>query len=145
MTSRASRRLNGAVAATCALLVTVACGGSPEPAAPAATPAPAAEPAAPAASTAPVLTIIEPAPGSSSGHISLFRWEPVAGADGYRVRVTAATDQRVVWDSPVMAETEAHLPNTIALEPESYFWQVTALKGDQVVVASAPTRFLVTP
>jgi hypothetical protein len=98
-----------------------------------------------APSSAPALKLLEPAEGSSSGHISLFRWEPVEGADGYRVQVTAATDRRIVWDSPVMAETEAHLPNTIALEPESYYWQVTALKGDQVVVASPPSRFLVTP
>jgi len=124
------------------IVLTAACGGN-TPQAPAESAAPAA--AAPAASTPPAVTLLEPAPGSSSGHIDLFRWEPVEGADGYRVRVTAAIDQRTVWDSPVISETEAHLPNTIALEPESYFWQVTALKGDQVVVASAPTRFMVTP
>lgn len=142
MTLRACAPFSRAAAIAAALLLTIACGGSPEAPQPAAAPAPAAP--APA-SAAPVVTLIEPAPGSSSGHISLFRWEPVQGADGYRVQVTAATDQRIVWDSPVMTETEAHLPNTVALEPESYVWQVTALKGGQVLVASAPSRFLVTP
>ncbi len=128
---------SGVALAVLALALAAGCGGASESAEPAAAPQ--------AASSAPVLTIIEPAPGSSSGHISLFRWEPVPGADGYRIRVTAATDQRLVWDSPVITETEAHLPNTIALEPESYFWEVTALKGGEPMVASAPSRFLVTP
>lgn len=145
MTLRACDSYAAAAALAATLLITAAC-GSPETPQPAAGPAPGGPPAATAPETAaPVVTVIEPAPGSSSGHISLFRWEPVTGADGYRVQVTAATDQRIVWDSPVMTETEAHLPNTIALEPESYFWQVTALKGGQVLVASAPSRFLVTP
>jgi len=142
MSLRASSPLACAAAALSIVLLTAACGGG-APQAPAESTATPAQ-SAPAA-TAPVVTLIEPAPGSSSGHISLFRWEPVAGADGYRVQVTAATDQRVVWDSPVITGTEADLPNTIALEPESYYWQVTALKGGQVLVASAPSRFLVTP
>ncbi|HQZ37511.1 MAG TPA: hypothetical protein PLH72_00625 [Vicinamibacterales bacterium] len=142
MTPRRFSFSAGAVATASVILLMAACGGS-APQTPAESAVPPAQ-GAPAAA-APVVTLIEPALGSSSGHIDLFRWEPVAGADGYRVRVTAAADQRVVWDSPVITGTEVDLPNTVALEPESYYWQVTALKGGQVLVASTPSRFLVTP
>ena len=136
------------VAAASIALFIVACGGS-QPAAPAASPAaspttpPAASSAAPAAPG--VVKIVEPAEGSSSGHIDLFRWTPVEGATGYRMRLTASTDGRTIWESPVVAATEAHLPNTVALEPEAYVWTVTAMKGDAVIATSPTSRFAVTP
>jgi hypothetical protein len=129
------------------VVFTIACGGS-EPAAPA---SPVLTPARPpAASSAPpatpgVVRIVEPAEGSSSGHIDLFRWAAVDGATGYKLRLTASTDGRTVWDSPVVTGPEAHLPNTVALEPEGYVWTVTALKGDAVIATSATSRFTVTP
>lgn len=138
----------GLISAVVLLSFNVACGGG-EPAAPAPSPAPApATPAAPAGEppAAPgVVRIVEPAEGSSSGHIDLFRWAAVDGATGYRMRLMATTDGRTVWESPVVAETEAHLPNTVALEPEGYVWIVTALKGDAVIATSATSRFTVTP
>jgi hypothetical protein len=139
-----SRAIAPASIAT-ALLLTVACGGSPETPAPAAAPAeaPAAAPAAKSPTS--TLTVIEPGEGSSSGHIDYFRWSPVEGADGYRMRLNAVTDGRVIWESPVLTSPEAELPNTIALEPEGYVWQVTALKGETTVAQSAPARFSVTP
>jgi len=143
MTLRRFSPLSGAIVAS-ALVFTAACGGSPEAPAPAATAAPAAAPAASPA-TPGVVAVIEPSEGFSSGHISVFRWSPVEGADGYRMRLNATTDGRLIWESPVMQETEAHLPNTVAMEPEGYVWQVTALKGDAVMAQSAPTRFAVTP
>jgi hypothetical protein len=148
MTLRALVPFSGAVATASALLFTVACGGSPEAPAPAATPAPAAAPAAtpaPALSSPGVVAIIEPSEGYSSGHIDLFRWSAVEGADAYRMRLNATTDGRLIWESPVVKETEAHLPNTVAMEPEGYVWQVTALKGDAPIAQSVPTRFAVTP
>lgn len=127
---------------------TIACGGS-QPAAPATPPAAAPETAPAGASQPPaaagVVRIVEPAEGSSSGHIDLFRWSPVDGATGYRMRLTATTDGRTVWESPVVTETEAHLPNTVALEPEGYVWTVTALNGDAVIASSPASRFTVTP
>ena len=129
------------------VVLTIACGGS-EPAAsksPVVTPAtpPAASGAPPA--TPGVIRIVEPAEGSSSGHIDLFRWAAVEGATGYKLRLTASTDGRTVWDSPVVTAPEAHLPNTVALEPEGYVWTVTALKGDAVIATSPMSRFTVTP
>ena len=140
MTSRARTSIS-LVTVSAALVLAAACGGSSS------TPAPAAEPAqAPAAkSPAAALTVIEPGEGSSSGHIDYFRWSAVEGADGYRMRLNAMTDGRLIWESPVLTTPEAELPNTIALEPESYVWQVTALQGGTTVAQSAPARFSVTP
>ena len=142
MTARACFRLSSAAVAASLLAFSIACGSSEAPA-PASTAAPAAN-KAPAA-TAGELKIIEPAEGSSSGHIDLFSWTAVPGADGYRMHLAAATDNRTVWDSPLLTTTEAHLPNTVALEPEAYVWQITALKGNEVVATSPLSRFTVTP
>jgi len=123
-----------------ALLITAvaACGG----------PAPAPTAAQPAATSAPAaaatLTLLEPAEGAFAGHIDSFRWSPVPGADSYRVKISSAAG-RVVWESPALTAAEAHLPGTVSLEPEAHVWQVTAMKGTDVLVASAAGRFTVTP
>ena len=145
MNVRWSPVFSAAIAATSITVLAAACGGS-QPAAPAAAPAATAAAPTTAPAAAPgVVSIIEPGEGSSSGHIDLFRWAPVDGATGYKMHLAAATDGRTIWDSPVLTTTEAHLPNTIALEPEAHIWNVTALKGDAVIADSGTHRFLVTP
>lgn len=144
MTSRA-RTSFSVIAVSAVLVLAAACGGSPDTPAPSAAPAQAPATAPAAESPAAALTIIEPGEGSSSGHIDYFRWSAVEGADGYRMRLNAVTDGRLIWESPVLATPEAELPNTIALEPESYVWQVTALRGETTLAQSAPARFSVTP
>src|SRR5262245_49608430 len=143
MNIRRSSVFSAALAAASIALFTAGCGGG-EPAANRSTPAPSAPAASAAAAPAAapgVVAIIEPAEGSSSGHIDLFRWSPVEGATGYKLHLAASTDGRTIWDSPVLATTEAHLPNTIALEPEAHIWNVTALKGDAVIADSGTHRF----
>lgn len=140
-------RFASSVASLAAIVTLAACGGSsPAPAAsqPAATaaPAPAAATASPAAAS--TVTLLEPAEGSFAGHIDSFRWSPVQGADSYRVKISTAAG-RVVWESPALTAAEAHLPGTVALEPEAHVWQVTAMKGADVLVASVVGRFTVTP
>jgi hypothetical protein len=61
------------------------------------------------------------------------------------MRLSATTDGRLIWESPVVAETETHLPNTVAMEPEGYVWTVTALKGEAELGTTPPGRFTVTP
>lgn len=118
---------------------------STEPAPSAAPPSTAAAPAPSAAAPATAtLTLIEPADGSFSGHVSLFKWTAASGADGYRVQISTGSG-RVVWESPVMAETEAHPPNTVSLEPEPHTWTVSALKGAEVIATSPTFRFTITP
>jgi len=130
------------------LTLAVACGGGQS-----ATPAPSAAPAAPAPPPAPAaeakpsstLTLIEPAEGAMGGHIDMFRWSPVAGADGYVIKIVAITGNRTVWESAPLTGTETHLPTTVALEPEVHTWTVSARKGSEVLATSAPQRFTITP
>ncbi|MEW6323516.1 MAG: hypothetical protein AB1635_20795, partial [Acidobacteriota bacterium] len=100
---------------------------------------------APPAAAAPAVPTLEPFDGAIAGHFEIFRWQAVEGADSYRVRITATTDGRTVWDSPPITATETKLPNTVAMEPEAYVWQVTAFRGTAVVSQSAPSRFTITP
>ena len=140
-TLSSSRRLM-VVASTAALttLLTVACsqGAAPSAAAPA---------SASATSPAPapgVVTLLEPAEGAFSGHVDTFRWAAVVGADGYHLKVSTLAG-RVVWESPLIAAAEGHLPATVSLEPEGHVWQVTAMKGAEAMATSAAGRFTVTP
>jgi hypothetical protein len=142
--------MNRVVLSVCACVIAfgaAACGGGnttnePAPAAP----APAAAPAAPAApKPAGTVTLLEPGEGAMGGHIDMFRWSPVEGADGYVIRIVAVTGNRVVWESEPMAATETKLPATVALEPEVHQWSVTARKGAEVLATSAIQRFTITP
>ena len=121
----------------------VACGQAPVAEAPAASPRASAPPAAPAKSAA-SLSLLEPTDGVFAGHIDLFRWTAVDGADGYVVRILGS-DGRVVFESPALTATEARLPKTVALEPEAHTWTVTARKGGEVVATSPAFKFSITP
>jgi hypothetical protein len=131
--------------AVCAVVFAAACGGGES-----ATPAPAATPAPPAAAAeapkAPAtLTLVEPIEGAMGGHIDMFRWSPVDGADGYVIKIVAVTGDRTVWESAPLTVTETKLPATVALEPEVHTWTVTARKGSEVLATAGPQRFTITP
>ena len=134
------------IAGICLLAITAAaCGnnnnasGEPPPAAP----APPSAPAPPQPAT--TVTLIEPSEGAMGGHIDMFRWQPIDGADGYVIRIVAVTGNRVVWESEPMTATETKLPATVALEPEVHEWSVSARKGGEVLARSATQRFTITP
>lgn len=126
-----------------ALMVgTAACGGNTVAEGPApAAPAPPAAPAAPKPATS--VTLLEPVDGAMGGHLDVFRWEPVGGADEYVIKIQAS-DGRVVWEAPLTV-TETKLPATVALEPEVHSWSVTARKGGTVLATSATNKFTITP
>jgi hypothetical protein len=131
-------------------MLAAACGGD-QSSAPAQSAAPAVTPSAPAtaAATAPkpagTVALLEPIEGAMSGHIDTFRWSPVAGADGYVIRIVAVTGDRLVWESQPMAATETKLPATVALEPEVHTWSVSARKGAEVLATSPTQKFTITP
>lgn len=140
--------MNRFVSCLCAGVIVIAaaaCGNNnnatsePPPAAPAPPPAPTA----PKPSS--TVTLIEPGEGAMGGHIDMFRWQPIEGADGYVIRIVAVTGNRVVWESEPMTATETKLPATVALEPEVHQWSVTARKGGEVIATSAIQRFTITP
>ncbi len=128
-----------------ALTITAAACGPGEPAS--SGPPPTA-PAAPAPRSAPkpttTVTLLEPTDGVFSGHIDLFRWTAVEGADGYAIKILGS-DGRVVFESPTLTVAEAHLPKTVALEPEAHTWTVTARKGGDVIATSPVFKFSITP
>lgn len=140
--------MNRLVSGICICVIAAAaaaCGGSnsttsaPPPAVPPAAPAPeAAKPAS-------TVTLVEPSEGAMGGHIDMFRWQPVDGADGYVIRIVAVTGNRLVWESEPMTATETKLPPTVALEPEVHQWSVTARKGAEVLATSPTQRFTITP
>jgi len=133
------------VAPLALIAFTVACGGGAPASAPAATPAPAAAPAAEAPKPVGTLSLLEPIEGAMGGHIDMFRWSAIEGADAYIVKIQAVSDGRVVWESPALTATETKLPTSVALEPEVHTWQVSARKAGQVLVASATQKFTITP
>lgn len=60
-------------------------------------------------------------------------WEPVAGADAYRVRIYSE-DGTLVWTSPEVTATSLERPE----EPATGFWEVEALAGGRRVARSRP-------
>ncbi len=127
------------VASVVLIVLTVACGGAP-----ASAPAPAAAPGE-APKRVGTLSLLEPIEGAMGGHIDIFRWSAVDGADAYIVKIQAVQDGRVVWESLALTTTETKLPSTVALEPEPHIWQVTARKAGQPLVTSATQKFTITP
>jgi hypothetical protein len=145
-----TRKFVSGVAVAVALILAVACGGGetatpPPAAAPAVTPSAPATAAATAPRPAATLSLIEPIDGAMGGHIDMFRWSPVAGADGYVITIKAVTGDRVVWESAPLTTTETKLPATVALEPEVHTWTVSARKGTEVLATSPLQRFTITP
>jgi hypothetical protein len=126
------------------LVLAAACGGSPTPSPPAtpaaSAPSAAAKPAAPS-----TISLMEPIDGAMAGHIDTFRWSPVAGADGYVIKIVAVTGDRVIWESQPITTTETKLPATVALEPEVHTWSVSARKGTEVLATSPTQKFTITP
>ena len=139
-------RFVSGVCACAIVIAAAACGGgntNPSNEPPPAAPAPPSAPAAPKPSG--TVTLVEPGEGAMGGHIDMFRWQPVDGADGYVIRIVAVTGNRVVWESDPMTATETKLPATVALEPEVHQWSVTARKGSDVIATSPTYRFTITP
>ncbi|MFM8535120.1 MAG: hypothetical protein ACKOEC_16270 [Acidimicrobiia bacterium] len=127
-----------------AVVFAAACGGG-ETAAPAPAAPPAAAPAAAPAEAPKPFSLVEPIEGAMGGHIDMFRWSAVAGADAYVIKIVAVTGDRTVWESAPLTVTETKLPATVALEPEVHTWMVTARKGSEVLATAGPQRFTITP
>lgn len=134
-----SRFAMGASAFALAIVLPACTPSAPAPGTP-----PAASTEVPAATPAAAVTLIEPTDNTFSGHVDMFRWSAADGADGYVVRILGS-DGRVVFESPVLTETEVQLPTTVAFEPEAHTWSVTARKGGEALVASPVYRFTITP
>jgi hypothetical protein len=74
------------------------------------------------AETRPVL--LEPV-GTVARWPERLRWDPVAQARGYRVKVLDSQGDQL-WASPVVAETSLPWPAELPARPGQMYWQVTA-------------------
>jgi len=66
-----------------------------------------------------------------------MRWDPVAGAAVYRVRLTEV-DRNVVWQT-LASEAGIRLPEearAFMRDRKTLFWEITALDADGRVIAS---------
>jgi len=70
-----------------------------------------------------------------------LRWEPVARAQGYTVRVVSYAkeegNERIVWDHSVGAQTELTVPAGRLRPGRVYFWHVETLIQGRAVVSPA--------
>jgi hypothetical protein len=68
-----------------------------------------------------------------------FAWRAVPQADGYRVQVHSPAGP-TVWTSPIVREPHVEWSEG-AETGATYFWRVTALRGENVLAESPPTKF----
>ena len=72
----------------------------------------------------------------------LFSWTPVAGATRYAIGLWDDVD-RLQWRRDDIPEAKIARPDELRLEPGTYFWSVTALRGNEAVGESGRAAFVV--
>lgn len=70
----------------------------------------------------------------------VFRWEGVASAETYRMRLLSP-DGVVLWSSPPVTATVAEPPATVVFDDGIYFWDVSAHRAGERIGESELTRF----
>jgi hypothetical protein len=72
----------------------------------------------------------------------LFSWTPVPGATRYALGLWDDVD-RLQWRRDDIPEAKVTRPDELRLEPGTYFWSVTALRGNDAVGESGRAAFVV--
>jgi hypothetical protein len=72
----------------------------------------------------------------------LFSWTQVSGATRYAIRLWDDVD-RLLWRRDDIPEAKIARPDELRLEPGTYFWSVTALRGNEAVGESGRAAFVV--
>jgi hypothetical protein len=91
---------------------------------------------------APRLDHVTPARDSVGGVPSQFAWTPVDGADTYAIGVWTEVDV-LVWRRDDLHSPSVAWPSDLQLEHGTYFWAVTALRGDRPLAESGRAAFVV--
>lgn len=78
---------------------------------------------------------VGPSPG-------VFSWTPVPGATRYAIGLWDDVD-RLRWRRDDIPDAKVVRPDELVLEPGTYFWSVTALRGDEPVGESGRAAFVV--
>jgi hypothetical protein len=85
---------------------------------------------------------LTPARDSVGPAPAVFSWTPVAGATRYAIGVWDEVET-LQWRRDDISEAKIARPDALTLEPGTYFWSITALRGDEPVGESGRAAFVV--
>jgi hypothetical protein len=71
-----------------------------------------------------------------------FAWTAIDGADLYSIGIWNEVDQ-MIWRQDNIASTSVTLPESVRLEPGTYFWSVSALREGSQIAESGLAAFVV--
>jgi hypothetical protein len=71
-----------------------------------------------------------------------FTWSSVAGAEEYSVGVWNEVDQ-IIWRQDHIMGTSVDRPEDVPLDPGTYLWAVSALRGGQLIGETGLAHFVV--
>jgi hypothetical protein len=93
-------------------------------------------------SAAPRLDHLIPARDSQGSLPSRFEWTPVPGADSYSVGIWNEVDV-MVWRADHIPTNSFDRPESMRLDPGTYFWSISALRNGDEIASSGLAAFVV--
>jgi hypothetical protein len=94
--------------------------------------------------TRPRLDHLIPARDSQGSLPSRFEWTAVPGADSYSVGIWNEVDM-LVWRLDNIPTNSFDRPDSLRLEPGTYFWTISALRSGEELTSSGLSAFVVRP
>lgn len=85
---------------------------------------------------------VTPARDSVGKAPTRFEWTKIEGADRYAIGVWNEVD-RLLWRQDNIPTNAIDRPEPVELEPGTYFWSVSALKGGRQIAESGLSAFVV--
>lgn len=92
---------------------------------------------------APRLDHLIPARDSQGSLPTRFEWTAVPGAESYSIGVWNEVDM-LIWRKDQIP-TNFYVPTDLRLEPGTYFWTISAIRGGEEMTASGLSAFVVRP
>jgi hypothetical protein len=90
----------------------------------------------------PTIEHVSPARDSVGAAPKRFEWTPVKGAESYAIGVWSEVDV-LWWRADNIKTNSVAWGGERALEPGTYFWSVTAVRGDRAIADSGLAGFVV--
>ena len=85
---------------------------------------------------------VSPARDSVGPAPTRFAWTAIEGANLYAIGIWNEVDV-LIWRQDNIASTSVTLPDTVQLEPGTYFWAVSALREGSQIAESGLAAFVV--
>jgi len=92
---------------------------------------------------APRLDHLIPARDSQGSQPTRFEWTAVPGADAYSIGIWNEIDM-MIWRKDNIT-TNSFVPTDLHLDPGTYFWTISAVRGGDEIAASGLSAFVVRP